>query len=108
MNAKRVKGVTYHQLSVSMTICHLVKSLDHPSKAWNAWSSWLGGRYRQVTLPESDLKNLSLTIVSDNNDLKAMPEHSPRHQRIFEGDGCVKCVGGWMNKPPNPIPQEEW
>lgn len=47
-----------------------------------------------MTLPESDLKNLSLTIVSDYNELKAMPEHSPRHQRIFEGEGCVKCVWG--------------
>lgn len=87
-----------------MAVCHLVKSLDHPSKAWNVWSSWLEGRHRQVTSPEWDLKNLSLTMVSDDKELISMPEHSPRHQCIFEGGGRVECVRGLNEQAPSPHP----
>lgn len=71
---------------------------------WNAWGSWLGGRYRQVILPEGDLKNLSLNMLSDDKELKAMPKHSPRYQCIFEGDGRVECVRGLNEQAPSPHP----
>lgn len=95
-----------HELTLSMAVC-LVKSLDHPSQAWNTWGSWLEGRYRQVTLPESDLEKSSLTVVSNEKELKAMPEHSPCRQSILQSDERMKYVRG-LNGQRLPIPHEEW